>query len=239
MYRFREEVFRIAGDGCVRLLDFRQGRFYALDPVADRLLALVFSEGEQRAQQLAAEEYDVAEVQVKDDLQSLLNNLSSAKLIRKSTQQEKESRSWFRAPLESLLTPSWSHDLDCGFALCHVDRLLNLAWFSLRLIGWTETVKRWSRPTDVGHSSLDKSRCRRIDHLVRLASHSRWLISLSCKERAIVGYFLARQYGQPAELVIGVQQFPFLAHAWVEVHGHILTDDPEHCALFVPVTRYQ
>jgi hypothetical protein len=37
---------------------------------------------------------------------------------------------------------------------------------------------------------------------------------------------LMRLRGWPAELVLGVRRMPFAAHAWVEVRGRVVNDDP-------------
>ena len=45
-----------------------------------------------------------------------------------------------------------------------------------------------------------------------------------CLQRSAVATCLLRDYGLPAQLVIGVQQLPFRAHAWVEIEGHVAND---------------
>ena len=45
-----------------------------------------------------------------------------------------------------------------------------------------------------------------------------------CLQRSAVTTRMLRQYGIRAELIIGVQQLPFRAHAWVEVDGQVVND---------------
>lgn len=45
-----------------------------------------------------------------------------------------------------------------------------------------------------------------------------------CLQRSAVTVCLLRKYGVPARLIIGAQQMPFKAHAWVEVHGRVVND---------------
>jgi hypothetical protein len=40
-----------------------------------------------------------------------------------------------------------------------------------------------------------------------------------CLQRSAASVYLLRKYGVSADLVIGAQQMPFKAHAWVEVEG--------------------
>jgi transglutaminase-like putative cysteine protease len=47
-----------------------------------------------------------------------------------------------------------------------------------------------------------------------------------CLERSLVAMLLMRLRGWPAELVLGVRRMPFAAHAWVEVRGRVVNDDP-------------
>jgi Transglutaminase-like superfamily len=45
-----------------------------------------------------------------------------------------------------------------------------------------------------------------------------------CLQRSAALTCLLKQYGVPAQMVIGAQQMPFKAHAWVEVDGRVVND---------------
>ena len=45
-----------------------------------------------------------------------------------------------------------------------------------------------------------------------------------CLQRSAATTCLLKRYGAPAQMVIGVQQMPFKAHAWVEVDGRVVND---------------
>ncbi len=47
-----------------------------------------------------------------------------------------------------------------------------------------------------------------------------------CLQRSAATGCLLRQYGVRAEMVIGAQQVPFKAHAWVEAGGQVVNDKP-------------
>jgi hypothetical protein len=47
-----------------------------------------------------------------------------------------------------------------------------------------------------------------------------------CLQRSAATACLLKKYGVPAHLVIGAQQIPFKAHAWVEVDGRVVNDKP-------------
>jgi len=53
-----------------------------------------------------------------------------------------------------------------------------------------------------------------------------------CLEQSLALYVLLRRRGVPAELRLGVQVYPFYAHAWVELDGKPVNEDPERIQKF-------
>lgn len=47
-----------------------------------------------------------------------------------------------------------------------------------------------------------------------------------CLQRSAVTACLLKKFGVHAQMVIGAQQMPFRAHAWVEVDGRVVNDKP-------------
>jgi hypothetical protein len=45
-----------------------------------------------------------------------------------------------------------------------------------------------------------------------------------CLQRSVATACLLKSCGLPAQMVIGAQQVPFKAHAWVEVDGQVVND---------------
>ena len=58
-----------------------------------------------------------------------------------------------------------------------------------------------------------------------------------CLQRSAAATCLLRRHGLPAELVIGTQQVPFTAHAWVEIGGQVVTDRPYMHEMYVVLER--
>ncbi len=58
-----------------------------------------------------------------------------------------------------------------------------------------------------------------------------------CLQRSAVTACLLKQYGVPAQMVIGAQQIPFRAHAWVEVDGHVVNDKPYTPEMYAVLDR--
>jgi hypothetical protein len=58
-----------------------------------------------------------------------------------------------------------------------------------------------------------------------------------CLQRSAATACLLRKHGFPAELVVGVQHVPFLAHAWVELDGSVVNDKPYMTDIYSVLTR--
>ena len=58
-----------------------------------------------------------------------------------------------------------------------------------------------------------------------------------CLQRSAATVSLLRDFGVPAEMVIGAQQMPFRAHAWVEVRGRIVNDKPYVSEIYAVLDR--
>jgi Transglutaminase-like superfamily len=58
-----------------------------------------------------------------------------------------------------------------------------------------------------------------------------------CLQRSAATACLLRCYGFRGELVIGVQQMPFKAHAWVEIEGRVVNDRPYMREMYAMLDR--
>ena len=58
-----------------------------------------------------------------------------------------------------------------------------------------------------------------------------------CLQRSAATACLLKGYGVPAQLVIGAQQMPFKAHAWVEVGGRVVNDKPYTPEMYAVLDR--
>ena len=58
-----------------------------------------------------------------------------------------------------------------------------------------------------------------------------------CLQRSAALACLLKKKGYPAEMVIGVQQLPFLAHAWVELDGMVIGDKPYMREIYSELSR--
>ena len=58
-----------------------------------------------------------------------------------------------------------------------------------------------------------------------------------CLQRSAAAVCLLKQYGVHAQMVIGAQQMPFRAHAWVEVDGRVLDDKAYTPEMYAVIDR--
>jgi hypothetical protein len=58
-----------------------------------------------------------------------------------------------------------------------------------------------------------------------------------CLQRSAATACLLKQHGVHAQMVIGAQQIPFKAHAWVEVDGRVVNDKPYMLEIYSVVDR--
>jgi len=79
------------------------------------------------------------------------------------------------------------------------------------------------RTYPVGKHPADPNAVERICTAVDMACIWYWKEAL-CLQRSAATACLLKTHGAPAQLVIGAQQMPFKAHAWVEVDGCVVND---------------
>jgi hypothetical protein len=76
----------------------------------------------------------------------------------------------------------------------------------------------------------------RINYAIDMACIWYWKETL-CLQRSTATACLLREYGVPAQMVIGAQQMPFKAHAWVEVDGRVVNDKPYTPEMYAVLDR--
>ena len=81
------------------------------------------------------------------------------------------------------------------------------------------------RSHPVGRLSAVPDATKRICDAFDMASIWYWKEVL-CLQRSAATACLLKRFGVPAQMVIGTQQIPFKAHAWVEVDGRVVNDKP-------------
>jgi hypothetical protein len=81
------------------------------------------------------------------------------------------------------------------------------------------------RNCPLGSRTQDPNVVERINSAIDMACIWYWKEAL-CLQRSAATTCLLKRHGVPAKMVIGAQQAPFRAHAWVEVDGRVINDKP-------------
>jgi hypothetical protein len=92
------------------------------------------------------------------------------------------------------------------------------------------------RNYSVNEKTRSSDAVERICSAVDMACIWYWKEAL-CLQRSAATACLLRQNGVPARLVIGAQQMPFKAHAWVEVEGRVVNDRPYMPEMYAVLDR--
>lgn len=248
-YQLNQDVLLYNQGDFVQLLDFNQGQFYALDRIATVMLSSVLNQGLEATITNLSQTYDTTEEEIRSNLTELLDNLIQKKLLIQNNIKLSNSQCILHFfnnlilkilhKIIALIRPLINPQSDPNFLTIHL--LLILSWLSFRFWGWSKTIKLWRtwHQNNV-KNTLDIEVIKTLDYKLQEASARNPVLSIMCKERALVGYHLLHTFYQlPATLIIGINNDPFEVHTWVECQGMILTDDPTHCQQFIPVTNYQ
>jgi len=86
-------------------------------------------------------------------------------------------------------------------------------------------LHRTIREQPLGLRSRDPNAIEGVCYAVDIACLWYWK-EVFCLQRSAVTTFLLKKHGIAAQLVLGAQQLPFKAHAWVEVSGRVVNDKP-------------
>lgn len=263
-YYLNRDVVMVIENSIAQLLDFNRGQFYGLNPMGTLMLSLILEENFPQAVAEIASTYQISVQQVEKDATSLIEELERQKLLVNPAKRSHPFWQWL-VPLvkrveqwcsalyiwvlqaissrrQNPLPQSSSQTNIITPNLRTVDLLLSLGWLSFRLIGWNRTISCWQRsqrPVHQPEKPNAKEIIKTVDRIIGEAAAKKLLFPIACKERALVGYYLLRNYyGLPASLIVGIDRHPFQLHAWVECEGVVVTDDPAHCQPFTPVVRY-
>jgi hypothetical protein len=106
----------------------------------------------------------------------------------------------------------------------------------LATAGFTPTLRwihaRVERTPLLG--DVDVARVSEVEYAVAMAA-ALYPGHAACLERSLLLYWYLRGAGVLVRFRMGVQMYPFLAHAWVEHDGRVINDLPEHVRQFRPI----
>jgi hypothetical protein len=95
----------------------------------------------------------------------------------------------------------------------------------LKFRGFQSLIKRVEDWPTAEPFTTDLETCRRVRAMVDRAQMY-YPKKAMCLQRSAVVTCLLRRRGVPAELVLGAQEYPTKGHAWAEVSGLVVNDNP-------------
>jgi hypothetical protein len=114
---------------------------------------------------------------------------------------------------------------------------LKLIYFDLYLArGNFSALRDQVQRYPIGRKAASADAIERICYAMDMACIWYWKEAL-CLQRSAATACLLKRYGIPAQLVIGAQQMPFKAHAWVEVEGRVVNDKPYMQEIYAVLDR--
>jgi hypothetical protein len=95
---------------------------------------------------------------------------------------------------------------------------------TLRLRGF-KTLHRLLQKRELGQVRKRNLSSEALSHAMDLAC-AFYFRQVSSLERSAAAALLLRRHGWQADLILGVQIFPYESYAWVEIDGRIVNDHP-------------
>jgi hypothetical protein len=95
----------------------------------------------------------------------------------------------------------------------------------LKFRGFQSLIKRVEDWPTAEPATADREICRRVRAMVDRAQMY-YPKKAMCLQRSAVLTCLLRRRGVPAEMVLGAQEYPTKGHAWAEVSGVVVNDNP-------------
>lgn len=207
-------------DDRVAILDLRSESYFALDPTASAMWRELASghDREQRLRNLHRQFSDQSP-RLEPDLDAFMRRgIEAGWLLQARSAPCQVGRALpRRRPARRFLT------VRAWWSLFRVSRSLSVRGFS-----WTyNAVSQRAQACAVrahDHEQILSAAVKafaRVEEVFYLRT-----APADCLPRSLALFRFLRTAGLPVEHCIGVQQFPFSAHAWTQFHGRVVHDDP-------------
>lgn len=214
-YVVAEHVRSLHEDGGTVLLDLARGAYFGLDAVGAEIWeSLSKGAGKDGAIDRLEVRYKVPRERLAGDVDALIQKLVDKELL---VPRSPVAHGRARSLLEGYAT------------LVGMDLVLKVAGFDRfhRFVRRVPTLRAGARSHERAAAL-----CRAVDRAAGFYFKRAW-----CLQRSAAATCLLRLHGYPAELVIGVRRMPFMAHAWVEVDGAVVNDDPHVQKIHTAIER--
>lgn len=235
-YQYLDGIRAATGSNGVSIMNRSSGKYFALTSTSSEIWDMI-GEGKSFAEilDLLQRKYPEVGERLQTDLTDLLAQLITLGLIAPTAHEKAQVEPPVDEPVpgsgrhSSRSIPLLGRYLRQGKiyrAIWIVMAYISLVWTDCFLKGlgfarFYRVVRSW--PCERGCSGRQQNEIEAVVAIVNSAA-AYYLKRAWCLQRSAVTTYLLRLRGIPAELVIGVRELPFLAHAWVEVGGEVVND---------------
>jgi hypothetical protein len=109
--------------------------------------------------------------------------------------------------------------------------MLALCDVALRILGFARTLRVATFFSSTETNAASDEVMNRTLHNILVAT-AFYPGRSKCLEQSVTSFVFLRRRGFPVHIRLGVQPYPFYAHAWLELNGRPLTESPEVVARF-------
>jgi hypothetical protein len=215
-------------DDRVAILDLRSECYFALDPTAS-LMWREFARGHDRDQRLRnlRRRFPDESIPLERDLDAFAKICTAAGwLVAARCEPMQAQRLPDCRPATGFLV------LRAWWSLFRITRLLSMRGFSWTYNILSQRVRAQAAP-DQDRALRDAvtafSRAEEFFHLRAAPA--------DCLPRSLALFAFLCKVGLPVEHCVGIQQFPFSAHAWTQCHGRVVHDDPLNQERYTVIAR--
>lgn len=235
-FQYMDGIRAASGTNGISIMNRSSGKYFAFTSTSSEIWTLI-GEGKSVDEMLCIlqRKYPEAGERLQTDLTNLLTQLIAHELIVPTAPETLPDRSLISEPKpETGRHSNWSIPLLSRYL--RQGKIYKVLWMVLAYTSliWTDcflkglgfarfyrVVRSW--PCERVCIGQQQTEIEAVVAIVNRAA-TYYLKRAWCLQRSAVTTCLLRLRGIPAELVIGVRELPFLAHAWVEVGGEVVND---------------
>lgn len=214
-------------DGLVVLLDIRAGEYVILDSVGTAMWqALLTSDSPQERISRLEQEFDAPADRLEQHLTAFAQTCVERGFLLYDVSLRREPSHHLKIRRSALALRAWQSLFSTTQALAK--------------LGFARTYQAYARfakpPIDDAELDTLVSRAERAF----LRAENCFIMRAApkdCLPRSLALYRFLLSAGVPSEHVIGVQRYPFQAHAWVECRGRVLCDTRDYTSCFSELAR--
>jgi hypothetical protein len=233
MYRLSNTVRSTHNQDGAIVLDIRHGQMFNVNFVGSRILELLKTGStESEIVDQVSNEFSVSRDLAQNDVREFLHSMKQSHLV-----EEHEPGVAVWAGTSEPAAADGMNEV-CTMSFLVLRAYLKLIYFDLFLARGNFAalydkvrnypVEKTTPPPDAG---------KRICSAVDMACIWYWKEAL-CLQRSAATSCLLKSHGISAQMVIGAQQLPFKAHAWVEVDGRVVNDKAYVPEMYAVLDRF-